>query len=173
MDIVINTAQPVRIALSDAISLCRKLEAAAGVVVSEGLVTPTRKLLELVATALDAIGAQGCTLDGAWMFWKLVNMEAEAAREANTENADLAFWYGVNPFELDDDQRVALLTNLPRIKAQDALKRGSFDPMDMNHVYALVLAATGDQQQAQKAKADAAELRVTYETEKAARNGIR
>ncbi len=62
-----------------------------------GLVTPTRKLLELVATALDAIGAQGCTLDGAWMFWKLVNMEAEAAREANTENADLAFWYGVNP----------------------------------------------------------------------------
>ncbi len=36
MDIVINTAQPVRIALSDAISLCRKLEAAAGVVVSEG-----------------------------------------------------------------------------------------------------------------------------------------
>ncbi len=32
-------------------------------------------------------------------------------------------------------------------QAQDALKRGSFDPMDMNHVYALVLAATGDQQQ--------------------------
>lgn len=154
----------------DALMLCRRLEQAAGARITGGFMSPSKKLLEMLATALATLGLAGCTIDSAWLFWKRVNIEAESQREANQHNADIAHWYGVNPFALGESERLALLANLPRIRAQDAIKRGSFDPMDRDGVYDLFMLAYADETLARKAQADAAELFVEQEMRKAAQN---
>lgn len=66
-------------------------------------------------------------------------------------------------------QQIGLLANLPRVQAQQAIQRGEYDPADYERVYALFLAAYGDEQLAQRAKSNALECYVERQTNAAAR----
>ena len=64
---------------------------------------------------------------------------------------------GIDATKLKSDERIGLLQNIPRIKAQMRLNNGHYNPVDYKTIYSLVLLATGDEAQARKAQAAAAE----------------
>lgn len=131
----------------------------------------TVRFLRRFSAWLAAKGLQGCTLSGAWQLWRAVSIRLEQLAKANRENAELAFWFKVNPFELSDNERAALLANLPRVKAQDILHSGNYSPTDYNGVYQLTLDATGDEKQAEKAKSDALDRFVDSQIRRGIKHG--
>jgi hypothetical protein len=79
------------------------------------------------------------------------------AKKKHELSAELAFWYGVDPYRLTAEQQIGLRANLPRMKAQDRIHRGDFDATDYRGVYELFLAAYDDEEVAQRAQSQAAE----------------
>lgn len=135
-------------------------EAAFGDIESEcGLVgrSPTVQLLDAVAAWLALRGVDGCSRSVAWQVWWAIYERIDCIRKATQTDAEIAYWFHVDPFSMTDEQRLGLLANLPRVKAQAALADGKFNGTDYNYVYHLTLLATGDEKQAQSAKADALE----------------
>lgn len=66
--------------------------------------------------------------------------------------AELAWRFHLNPFELTASQRVGLYTNLSRLESQDIIRSGDYDPANYEYVYNLYICAYGDEQRAQDAK---------------------
>ncbi len=117
----------------------------------------TVEFVHMLADKLSNAINRQVTPTQAWFVWQLVSEYSEWQRTQNQEQADIAFWYHVDPFGLTSDQRVALYMNLPRIKAQHALEHGLYNPTDYRGVYALVLMATGSKKSAHKAQVEALE----------------
>jgi hypothetical protein len=103
----------------------------------------------------DALGVTSVTQ--AWAIWKAATDWRNKVQERYADDADLAFWYSVDPFSITPEQRAGLLANLPRCKAQKRINEGNFDIKDPEAVYELFLVATGDESQALKARGDAIE----------------
>lgn len=118
---------------------------------------PTGPLLDGIAGWLRSLGVASPTATLAWSVWVLVWEYVDRVARQHQANADLAYWYGINPFALDDSQRLALWSNLGRVQAQQQLTSGRFDATDYRGVYKLVLMATGDTEAAERAQADALE----------------
>ena len=95
------------------------------------------------------------TVTEAWQAWIFAFCVADKARRSATLKADVAHWYGLNPYKLTTKQIFALAVNLPRVKAQQKLAAGNYDPADWETVYNLTLIATGDEQQALNARSNA------------------
>lgn len=131
--------------------LIREIESRHSLPVRNGLVHPTRAFLGELATAI------GSTVTGAYQAWVVVAELVDRVAEAERESAEIAFWYGVNPFNLSARGRLGLVANLDRMKAQGRLHEGNFDPSDWDGVYDLVLLATGNRSLAAKARGDAIE----------------
>ncbi len=119
--------------------------------------TPTAKLLGMVAEWIISQGIPQCSLSAAWQVWWAIYERIDHIRKQAEIDAEIAFWFHVNPFTLTAEQRVGLLANMPRVKAQSRLHNGQFDPTDYRGAYALTLLATGDKAQADRAKANALE----------------
>lgn len=126
---------------------------------------PTTLLLDAVVQWLDSLGVPGCTRSAAWQVWWAVYERIDHLRKATQLNAELAYWFHVDPFGMTDEQRLGLIANLPRMKAQSTLHNGKFNGADYNYVYHLTLLATGDKSQAQRARADALERYVDSKIE--------
>jgi hypothetical protein len=60
-------------------------------------------------------------------------------------DAEIAYWFGINPFGLSGEQRIGLLANLERMKAQQTIHLGNFDPTNWQGIYELYLRAYGNQ----------------------------
>lgn len=152
MQFLIGDAQ-VSIDIVAAIETFQQLEAEAKIVNR----TPNAELLELVAQWLLVREGVEVPPSAAWQLWWVVYELENSARRAMQQDAELAFWYSIQPGTLSEKQRVGLLANLSRVKAQDTLHNGRFSSTDFNGVYGLVMAATGNKALAEKAKSDAAE----------------
>lgn len=72
-------------------------------------------------------------------------------------DAELAYWYGVDPSGWDEGKKAAYLWNLPRVKCQQMIQDGNYNPSDYRGVEALYMTAFGDQQMANKARRAAQE----------------
>lgn len=131
----------------------------------------TVRFLRRLSAWLALRGLPNCTLSGAWQLWLGVTIRIQQLAKLNRENAELAFWFKVDPFKLSDDQKAALLANLSRVKSQDILHSGNYSPTDYHGVYQLTLDATGDERLAQKAKADALERFVDSQIRRGIKNG--
>lgn len=79
------------------------------------------------------------------------------AKKKHELNAELAFWYHIDPFGLDGNQKLGLKANLARVKAQHRIHCGNYDAEDYRGVYELFLTAYGDEQVARKARLRALE----------------
>lgn len=145
--------------LTDAVDLCDRLHKKHRLKTRDNRTVPTlaflRDLAEAIRKKLDV--PEPPTHAAAWQFWIATYREYDAAAERHQTNAELTYWYKINAFALDEPQRAALAANLDRVKAQDTLHNGNFDPTDYQSMYSLVLRATGDEQQAVRARADAIE----------------
>ncbi len=100
------------------------------------------------------------TPTGAFKLWIVSSLWQQALADREEENAELSFWFNVNPYDLTSDQRIGLLANLGRVKCQDRLHRGDYDVSDWQGVYDLVLAAGGSELDAAKARASAIEAKM-------------
>ena len=129
-----------------------KIESAVGLKTSR----PTIELLDSLVVWLESLGVS-VSRTTAWAVWWAIYEHVDRIAKRSAILADIAFWYGVDPFNLDADSRTALWANLPRVKAQSQLHDGKFDSTNYKQVYQLVLQATGDEDQAYKAQADALE----------------
>lgn len=118
---------------------------------------PTAMLLDRVAGWLATKGIKQTSRTIAWQVWWAVFERIDAIREQTQVAADIAFWYGINPFGLNDEQAIGLRANLPRVRAQQTLHEGNYRETDYEAVYQLTLLATGDEQLARKAWAIARE----------------
>ena len=118
---------------------------------------PTVELLATVASYVQRRFSLDCSLTTAWTFWWAVCEVCDRLRKRSERIAEIGHWLHVDGTRLSDTQLFGLAANLPRIKAQNKVNAGQFDPTDYQGVYRLVLQATGDEQQARKAQADAAE----------------
>lgn len=102
----------------------------------------------------------GTSVTGAFQLWIISSLWQQALAEREEENAELAFWFSVDPYGLTSDQRIGLKANLSRVKCQDRLHRGDYDVADWQGVYDLVLAAGGTELDAAKARASAIEAKM-------------
>lgn len=118
---------------------------------------PTVELLESVAYWAAVQFGEKITLTGAWTLWWSVCEVCDRLRKRSERIAEIGHWLHVDGTGLSEERLFGLLANLPRIKAQHKVNAGQFDPTDFMGVYHLVLQATGDEDQARRAQADAAE----------------
>lgn len=119
--------------------------------IKDGRIHPTAAFLSELATKI------GSTVTGAYQAWAVATACESAITENERDRAELAFWYNVDPYRLTHSQRVGLRGNLYRMQAQSRLHHGNFDPTDYEGMYSMVLLATGDEQQAVRARGQAME----------------
>lgn len=128
---------------------------------------PNWALLAKVGDWLSQFGVQA-TQSVAWQVWWLVYEAIDRMRKAAELEAELSYWYGINAFVLSREQKIGLVANLPRVRAQKQLAEGRYSSIDHQHIYHLTLLATGDQQAAERARLDALERFVDREIAKKA-----
>ena len=128
------------------------IESRCNLPVANGRKQPTATFLQQVALWLESVGLPEVTLTGAWQCWKLIFQQVDSLRKANEQNAEIAYWFKIDPFRLSDEQKAALLANLDRVQAQDVLHSGNYQPTDYEFVYNITLLATGDEKLAIKAR---------------------
>lgn len=146
--------------LVDAVELLETLEKQANVKKR----TPNPKLLDLVVAWIERTCGAQCSRSCAWVVWWSVYQRLETLRRKSIKYADVASTFHVNPFELTGDQLAGLHSNIARAKAQGMLASGKYDSHNWNAVYDLVLLATGDKEQAERAKTKALERYVNAKT---------
>lgn len=110
----------------------------------------TEQLLEYIRTRM---GYE--TTTSAYYNFVVHEQYRAKLRKDTQQDADIAAWYNVNPFQLSEDQKLGLIENLPRVKAQKRINEGNYDLSDSQEVYELFLLATGSEQAAEQARIDA------------------
>ena len=68
----------------------------------------------------------------------------------------MCHWYGFDVSTLPEHKQRGLLLNVKRLEAQERLRTGNYDSLDIDGCYHLTMAATGDEDLAQRAALDAA-----------------
>jgi hypothetical protein len=96
------------------------------------------------------------------VFW-----EVDQLKDRYQQEADIAYWFKVDPWELSSEQKTGLLANLVRVQSQQILQSGNYDRTNYEKVYQLTLDATGSEQQARKARTRAREAYVDAQVAKA------
>lgn len=131
----------------------------------KGKVQPTVAALAEVATWLSDFyrTKTRVSIAEAWQVWFLISGFSDTAREQQANNAELAYWFKVNPLELTELQKMGLMANLPKMMAQDRISRGDYSGTDPKGVYQLFLAAYGDEDLAQKRATEAAKAAIKQE----------
>lgn len=114
--------------------------------------TPSVELLTLVSAWVKQRFGLAISASAAWQFWWAICEVVERQRKACEELADIGAWMNIDASRLPEEKLVGLRANLPRIRAQQALQQGQFDPTDYEGVYNLVKLATGDEAQAREAR---------------------
>ena len=84
--------------------------------------------------------------------------------------ADLAAWYGINPYAISGEQRAGLSANLPRVKAQRQLFEGRLEGYDEHSIYDLMMIAYDNPQAAQAAQTAFLQKKVEAECAAATQN---
>jgi hypothetical protein len=132
---------------------------------TKGKVHPTIATIAEVATWLTGFYRTKTlvSIAEAWQVWFLVSGFSETARDQQANNAELAYWFKVNPLELTELQKMGLMANLPRMMAQDRISRGDYSATDVKGVYQLFLSAYGDEDLAQKRATEAAKAAIKQE----------
>lgn len=127
-------------------------------------VSPTIEFLKAVATELSHWGK--VSLSEAWQVWIAIHQYRSERQKQESESAELAFWYGINPYGLTEQRRAGLVLNLPRVKAQQQLESGNFDALNYEAVYDLTKLATGDEEQALAARAESLKLLIAHKAKR-------
>lgn len=118
---------------------------------------PTPSLLDAVCAWLKDRFSIEATRTVAWCVWWSVYERIDHIRQRATQDAEIAYWFHVNPNDLTTEQKIGLLSNLARVQAQSTLHQANFSGSDYDYVYHLTLLATGDEAQAAKARSIALE----------------
>lgn len=121
--------------------------------VVNGRLIPDREFLTRVAGVLALAWRRPVSATIAYQVWHVAWRWMDVQRERAEQAADVAYWYGIDPFGLTLEQHAGLHANLPRVQAQARLAAGQFDPCDYEAMYHLTLLATGDEQAALAARA--------------------
>lgn len=111
---------------------------------------PTFAFLRAVATWLSGLGAGDVGTAEAWQIWLALSEFDRAARHATTAHATIAFWYHLDADHLSEVSQAGLLANLPRMLAQDQIRRRDYDPCDYEGIYRLFKLAYDDESLARK-----------------------
>lgn len=120
--------------------------------VANGRLVPTVAFMRALASRLAELWRAPVTITEAWQIWIFKHAAIGTIYERFLPHAEIAHWYGINPFRLGEDQRLVLKSMLPVVQAQKALAEQRFDPTDYQAVYSLTLLATGDEQAALEAR---------------------
>lgn len=104
----------------------------------------------------ESIGAK--TVSEAWQIWTALDEWLERNSQRNRIRADISFWFGINAFDLTNDQILSLRENLPRVRAQKTIEDGNYDPTDYERVYQLFLQAFDDENLARKRQTESFKL---------------
>jgi hypothetical protein len=136
----------------------------------EGQLSPTVELLTKLSELLSKHWNCQVTESQAYQVWCAVfEIEYDSQQKAKHQ-ADVAFWYGLNPHELTDDQLAGLYANLDRVKCQQRLELGNVDAMDYEQIYSLTMIAYDDEERASKARSQSMKALVDYETKRQGRH---
>lgn len=80
--------------------------------------------------------------------------------------ADIAGWYGVDPYRLTSNQRLGLWMNLDRIRSQHLITFKDLAGVEPNELHGLFLAAFGDKSLADEVRLVALEARIKASTQR-------
>lgn len=105
----------------------------------------------------------------AWQVWLAVYSARESQAKRFEAECDIAFWYSINPFELSDEQKLAMLANIGRVKAQQRINDGNINAKTAEDAYNLMLLATGSEMVARRFRGDWIESHTEANTPKGKR----
>jgi hypothetical protein len=134
--------------------------------VTSNKMRPTLSFLRNVVEWMQKQGIHDATITSAWQLWKVVSEAASLARSNEEPNAEVAYWYGVDPHAISESQQLGLLENLPKLIAQERIYHGNYSPSDPAGVYALFMSAFDDENVARKAQLEAAKHMVESATKR-------
>lgn len=126
---------------------------------SGGYVQPTVGFLKGVAEYMEQTLGRTVTVTQALQIWYAISIYQNHLAEQAKLKADVACWYGVNPFTLTTRQLASLHANLPRIKAQQRIERGDYDQTCVKTAYDIWMVAYDDETKALAARAAAARMK--------------
>lgn len=149
------------------VRLSREMEnLAANLPRNNNRVVPTIPFLESVVRWMEKQGLQDATLTAAWHLWRAVCEVALRARANEEPNAEVAYWFGIDPNSITESEQLGLLENLPKLIAQERIYHGNYSPSDPGSVYALFMAAFDNETVARKAQLEAAKALVDKATKR-------
>ena len=128
-------------------------------------IVPTIEFLQEVVKWMKKQGLSDATPTAAWHLWKVVQETSSRARVSEEPSAEVAYWYGIDPYTISESTQLGLLENLPKMIAQERIYNGNYSPSDPRGVYALFMAAFDDENVARKAQLDAAKALVDTATQ--------
>lgn len=157
----------VEVSLRDIMADIAAAETEADLQARDGMVRATPGFLRSLAKRIRFRGFVDATAATAWQVWIAATEHHEHVRSVSVELAEVAFWYGIDPFSLTEDQRSGLMANLPRVQAQQTIHSGSYSPTDYRFIHDLFFLATGDKELARREQTRAMEAFVESATSKA------
>jgi hypothetical protein len=160
-----KTGREIEISLVELSTCVEKLEREYKLETPERNLQPTVPFLRRLASWLEARGVANASSSDAWIVWKALGPLTRHYREKHANQARLAYWYKINPFELTDEQQAGLLANLVAVQCQERITKGDFDPTNYELVYWLYKEAYGDEDLAAYQKSEAFKAYV-YKTTK-------
>jgi hypothetical protein len=76
----------------------------------------------------------------------------DGVKKKHALDAELAWRFHLNPFELGVGHKIGLIANLGRLESQDIIRSGDYDSTNYEKVYNLFICAYGDEKLASEAK---------------------
>ncbi len=125
----------------------------------DGFLEPTISFLESVAKYMETVFQKKVSVTQALQIWYAASIIQSHLSELDKLKADVACWYGINPFNLTKRQIASLHGNLPRVKAQQRIERGDYDQTCVKTAYDIWMVAYDDETKALAARAAAAKLK--------------
>lgn len=119
-----------------------------------GMVTATTEFLSAIQKRMEVLGL---SIDPsmAWQLWRFVCCSVDRQFDAYQIDAEIAWYYKINPETLSETAKLGLERNIARMNAQQTILEGKVDPADHKTIYDLYMTAFGDEELAQKAKTKA------------------
>lgn len=135
-----------------------KIENESGLDSKTDSVSPTILFLQSVAVVLSEKWDCVVTVSMAWQVWSAGHHYRSVLQKKHSEMADVAFWYGVDPYKMHPNKVAGLVLNLGRVKCQKRLEENNFDPYDYQGAYDLVMNAYGDEDMALEARSNSLKM---------------
>lgn len=124
---------------------------------------PTIGFLKQIVQYFDKFKGRTISETQAYYAWLAMYFFRESEAEKQKINAEVSYWFGLNPLKLKPSEIFGFHSNIPRVRAQKQIVEHKYDATDFESVYNLFLVAFDDEDLAVKARNESIKNQMKHE----------